>query len=290
MADALSPAPVSPGEAIGPDQAGGRMPDAAPFGALRPTLAQRAVIGFARATPLGRGQSGRLFRDVLRRLRPGPVDAGVLGGVARLRLDDNPCEWKTLLNPRYNRIERDFLLEAIRPGGTFVDVGANAGIYSLAVMAARAPDVRVLAIEPHPEARRRLGFNLAANGFCAVRVVAAAVGDHDGEIAIRTDATNLGASRIDGAGDVRVPMRRLLDLIDEAGIEAIDALKIDIEGFEDRALAPFFRDAPRALWPRRVAIENSAHLWQEDCLALMQASGYVLRAGTRSNSLLELAS
>jgi len=33
----------------------------------------------------------------------------------------------------------------------------------------------------------------------------------------------------------------------EAGVENVDALKIDVEGFEDRVVREFFRDTPFAL-------------------------------------------
>ena len=31
-------------------------------------------------------------------------------------------------------------------------------------------------------------------------------------------------------------------------------VKIDVEGFEDRILVPFFRDAPRSLWPKLLQV------------------------------------
>jgi hypothetical protein len=40
------------------------------------------------------------------------------------------------------------------------------------------------------------------------------------------------------------------------GESAVDALKIDVEGFEDRVLTGFFAEAPQALWPRAVVIEH----------------------------------
>ena len=45
-------------------------------------------------------------------------------------------------------------------------------------------------------------------------------------------------------------------IVERAGIDRIDALKTDIEGFEDRALLPFFATAPRALWPKRIYMET----------------------------------
>jgi hypothetical protein len=127
-----------------------------------PTLAQSALIALARNTPLGHYGVARLARRLLLRIGPAVIDAEAFGARARLHLEDNPCEWKALLNRRYNRAERLFLMEGVRPGGGFVDIGANVGLYTLAIAAAHGRSVRILAVEPYPVVRRRLEYNLAA--------------------------------------------------------------------------------------------------------------------------------
>jgi hypothetical protein len=112
---------------------------------------------------------------------------------------------------------------------------------------------------------------------------------------IETDGGNLGASRIvaaEGAGGaIRVPSRRLQRIVEDAAVGQIDALKIDVEGFEDRVLTGFFGEAPEWLWPRVVVIEHlSRNEWQDDCIADMRARGYAERGKTRSNTLLHRGS
>ena len=59
------------------------------------------------------------------------------------------------------------------------------------------------------------------------------------------------------------------------GCKKIDVLKVDVEGYEDRVLVPFFENAPRGLWPRFVMLEHcNHHLWKQDCLAHLRAVGY----------------
>ena len=93
-----------------------------------------------------------------------------------------------------------------------------------------------------------------------VRLVAAAAGPADGELLIETDGDNLGASHIvsgEASGKaIRVPSLRLQRILEEAGVSHVDALKIDVEGFEDRVLTGFFANAPQSLWPRAVVIEH----------------------------------
>ena len=86
---------------------------------------------------------------------------------------------------------------------------------------------------------------------------------------------------------IRVPSLRLQRILEEAGAARVDALKIDVEGFEDRVLTGFFADAPQALWPRAIVIEHlSKDEWLADCIADMRARGYVEIGRTRSNTLL----
>jgi FkbM family methyltransferase len=121
--------------------------------------------------------------------------------------------------------------------------------------------------------------------------VAAAAGASDGELLIETDGDNLGASHIvsgpSSTRAIRVPSLRLMRILAEADVSKVDALKIDIEGFEDRVLTGFFRDAPQALWPRAVVIEHlSIDEWLDDVIADMRARGFRQAGKTRSNTLL----
>ena len=108
---------------------------------------------------------------------------------------------------------------------------------------------------------------------------------------IETDGDNLGASHIvsgeASSKAIKVPSLRLQRILDEAGISRVDALKIDVEGYEDRVLTGFFREAPSSLWPRAVVIEHlSRSEWLADCIADMLARGYAETGKTRSNTLL----
>jgi hypothetical protein len=69
-------------------------------------------------------------------------------------------------------------------------------------------------------------------------------------------------------------------------IQEIDALKIDVEGVEDVVLAPFFRDAPKSLWPRLLVIEDTSNLWEVDLLSELSALGYSVAVRTKLNVLL----
>ena len=64
-------------------------------------------------------------------------------------------------------------------------------------------------------------------------------------------------------------------------------LKIDIEGFEDQALTPFFENADAALWPRAILIEIAHQaIWQNDLISLLASNGYSEIFRTAENRLL----
>ena len=235
----------------------------------------------------GRGLKRGAFRPMLSRLlnllRSGPLDVKYQGAAFRFYHQGSATERGALFNPDYNIEELRFLRAHVADGGVFVDVGANVGTYALALARDVGAAGKVIAIEPHPVTHARLAFNHAASGFTQVRLVQAAGGrrgrrapDRDRRRQSRRQPHRGG--RASGKA-IRVPSLRLQRILEEAGVAHVDALKIDVEGYEDRVLIGFFKQAPQALWPRAVVIEHlSKDEWQDDCIADMVARGYVIAA------------
>ena len=261
------------------------------FGAFAPNAAQAAIISLAQRSRLKRGAFRPMLSRLVNLLRAGPVDVQYQGASFRFYHQVSATERGALFNPDYNLEELDFLRAHTPAGGVFVDVGANVGTYAMVLARQVGADGKVIAIEPHPITHARLAFNRAASGFTQVTLVAAAAGASDGELMIETDGDNLGASHIVSGPvstkAIRVPSLRLQHILENAGVDHVDALKIDVEGYEDRVLTGFFKDAPPSLWPRAVVIEHlSRDEWLEDCIADMFARGYAATGKTRSNTLL----
>jgi FkbM family methyltransferase len=267
----------------------------APFGAFAPSAAQAVIISLVHRSRLTRGAFRPWLSRLVNLLRAGPVDVQYQGASFRFYHQASATERGALFNPSYNIEELDFLRAHVPAGGIFVDVGANVGTYALALARHIGAGGKVIAIEPHPVTHSRLAFNSAASGTTQVRLVAAAAGPDDGELLIETDGDNLGASHIvSGQASakainkaIKVPSLRLQRILEEAGVAHVDALKIDVEGFEDRVLMGFFAEAPQALWPRAIVIEHlEKDAWRDDCIAEMRARGYIETGRTRSNTLL----
>ena len=267
-------------------------PSPASFGAFAPNAAQAAIISLAHRSRLKRGAFRPWLSRLINLLRAGPVDVQYQGASFRFYHQASATERGALFNPDYNLDELDFLRANTPAGGVFVDVGANVGTYAMVLASHVGVSGKVIAIEPHPVTFARLAFNNKACGYTQTKLVEAAAGPTDGELLIETDGDNLGASRIvtgaPGSEAIKVPSLRLQRVLDESGVTKVDALKIDIEGFEDSVLTGFFNEAPPSLWPRAVVIEHlSRNEWQQDCIADMVARGYREVGKTRSNTFLQ---
>ncbi|WP_188608557.1 FkbM family methyltransferase [Chelatococcus reniformis] len=280
-------------------------PDRDTFGAFAPTPLIRAAIAVTRTLPetwLGRRVALALRQLAIRRLDGAPVDIEVLGARMRLFPYKNICEKKVLFTPQFFDAEELEILarrvEAARDrdeGFNFLDVGANVGAYSVFVAAKAGPRARILSIEPQPDVFERLVFNVRQNQWPTVKAIACAVADKSGELTLFLDPDNSGESslKILGSSDatpIRVPAKTLHQLAYEERFEHIDAAKLDVEGAEDLILEPFFRTAPRSLYPKLIILEDGSGRWQIDLPKLIEDTGYKLLVRTRLNFVFELTS
>lgn len=250
-----------------------------------------SLLGFAQNLPanwLGR-RLALLSRKLVLKKGPDIVDATVENIRFRLHMRDNVSERKYLFLPQFfDAFERAELRRRLTVQSVFVDIGANAGIYTLT---AAATGARVVSVEPNPVVLSRLQYNLAANDLAAkVTPVQKGVSDAKGTFDLVLDDTNLGGSslvamRSDRA--LKIECDLLQNILQDNGIEKIDAMKIDIEGAEDRALFPFFETAPENLFPSILIMENSAGQWQRDLPGLLQQKGYRVMQTTRMNVIWE---
>lgn len=161
-----------------------------------------------------------------------------------------------------------------------VDLGANIGI--LAVLAARtAPQSRIFCVEAFPETHERLGANIALNGLGdRVRAACCAAGGEAGTVRFDARATVPGNQRHIAdlnawkniADTIDVPVRTFDDLMDEAGFDAVDFLKIDIEGAEYDLLDRAGDDRLRRC--RAIGLEWHANRPWQDLWKRLESAGF----------------
>ncbi|SOH93245.1 methyltransferase, FkbM family [Monaibacterium marinum] len=233
-----------------------------PFGtyAISPTLERLRL----RAERAPRRWIASGIRRLIQRAQAEPYDVVVFGNQkARLHPADNRAEKRVLSGTQYWDLpERTRLAQAIAEAGDtfcFVDAGANVGMYTLSVRAdaqRAGKAVQIVAIEPDPVNAGRLRCNLAASDAVDVHHAAVALSDSEGEVSfVSGGLENRGEARI-GEGDLTLPCRPLLSVVQDAGLPRIDAMKMDIEGYEIPVLTAFFASALPQMLPRLVIMET----------------------------------
>ncbi|MFY9725469.1 MAG: FkbM family methyltransferase [Bryobacteraceae bacterium] len=214
--------------------------------ALSPTARTKTFFSFYRAWhshwPFMKGKQlpdhlSRFFTPFV------PIWVHVEPGVT-MRLD--PYDYVTqaiLVQRTWEPSTTQELLRHVPAGGTFVDVGAHVGWYTLKAAQVVGPKGHVIAVEPNRETLVKLRDNIRASGVSAVVVVApVACSDSESTLTLyATSRANTGESSLSAANASQdttiaasypVRTRRLDDIVKEAGAGRVDAIKIDVEGAE----------------------------------------------------------
>jgi FkbM family methyltransferase len=128
--------------------------------------------------------------------------------------------------------------------GTFVDVGANIGFYTLMVALKMGNRGTVVAIEPSKDNFEALQSNIRRNGCENVVALNLAAFSEDRKMVLRTPPEPWDTGKFSlvesvyygsNSGEL-VDARRLDRVLNSLGINGIDCLKMDVEGAEAHAL------------------------------------------------------
>lgn len=262
-----------------------------PFGHFAPAGISAFLLHLCHRLP-ARMPGGKSLNKFLRSpLKHGPLrqfDVTCKDLKLRLRTSGNYCELRQLFAPQYFDVEEiDWLCAELADGGCFVDIGGNIGLYSLHVGHRCGSGTRIVTVEPEPGLTERMQFNARSNGI-KVELAIRALSDYSGVGTLHLGEHQSGENTLIPDEDgITVPVTTLLGLCDDLGIQDIRALKIDIEGHEERVLTSFYDHAPRGLWPKAMVIEhtNSANRIIQ---YLERDLAYTRVGRTRRNVLLRL--
>jgi FkbM family methyltransferase len=178
----------------------------------------------------------------------------------------------------YEPITRTLLQELVRPGDTFLDLGAHLGFYSLTTGIFHS-NARIVAFEPNPKNFRVLQKNAAANGLNTLVCEPLAISDQDAKAPLYLTESDMSASlmkdfqiedtkQIDGIEVRTVSLDSYLRAHEIAGPVVI---KVDIEGHEPA----FFRGAMETITTRKPDIVIEVLYDQEAALtARLKSLGY----------------
>jgi FkbM family methyltransferase len=161
------------------------------------------------------------------------------------------CDLREMLQRQFYFVGTYFLEEdvlscwatAAKRSKVIFDVGANAGIYSLAALAVQ-PDAVIHAFEPTPEIAARLRATAKLNGLENLYVREVAVLSKDGHANLKRFSGELGNNEgmnfvsqdISDSDAERVQTVCLDQFCRDRSIDCVDLLKVDVQGHEHSAL------------------------------------------------------
>ncbi|HBY63822.1 MAG TPA: hypothetical protein DEH78_28690 [Solibacterales bacterium] len=192
----------------------------------------------------------RFLQKLAPHVRPAPLAALLSrwSGLDRRRFVDtgqgrfwiNPVSdlGTSLLSGEYEPAMRRVLEQYLRPGGTFVDLGANEGYFSVIASRLVGPEGSVVAVEPQSRLQTVIQRNLVENGCFNVQVFQCLLSGRAGtaKIALSSDM-NTGGSSLFPAARYRLPQEELRtltldDFFSKLRVGHCDLMKVDIEGAE----------------------------------------------------------
>ncbi|MFD0419829.1 FkbM family methyltransferase [Streptomyces sp. NPDC127108] len=174
----------------------------------------------------------------------------------------------------------------LRPGDTFVDVGANIGYFGVLASRLVGPTGRVVTVEASPVFHERLLRQVRLNACGNVRALNAAVSDRTQTLTfVLASSHNMGANSIvpyDGPAESKfdIEARPLPELLDDEEIATARVVKIDVEGAEGgvvRGMAPMLdRLRPDAEVTVEVTPDRMRQLGHsaEELMAIMREHGF----------------
>lgn len=137
---------------------------------------------------------------------------------------------------------RESLYKLAKPGFIVFDIGANIGETLLGLGKVAGPNGKIYGFEPSRKNYERCLENIRLNQVGNIQVTQVAVSDVCDELTLlnifenNAGGAKIGSSSVSIEGAEKVSAITLDDFVRENGIEKLDLIKIDIEGFELRAL------------------------------------------------------
>ncbi len=163
------------------------------------------------------------------------------GGFIYLNLHEHPMMVQMAMGT-YEPAKHAMIRRHLRPGMTFIDVGANRGYFTLQAAQLVGSAGRVIAVEPAPENYSYLQRSIELNGYRHTRALPIALSDHDGSASLQI----LGRStehtlaplkpQYKDLPKVTVQIQTLDSVVAEQQLKAVDMLKIDVQELEIEVL------------------------------------------------------
>jgi FkbM family methyltransferase len=189
--------------------------------------------------PLQFRGKGRLAELLVRRSK----DRSALLFGSQFYLDTSDYLQRQMYAGSFERLETRIVRKALRPGMTFVDVGANVGYYTALAAHLVGPTGTVFAFEPSDYAHPRLAKMVETSRLKSVRIIKCGLADAAGERflygAVDEEPCELHTATMvpsDNPQRALVPIETLDNVAEQLNIMHIDLMKIDVDGLEPLVL------------------------------------------------------
>jgi len=157
--------------------------------------------------------------------------------------NDCPRARDIIFHREFEPMSMTLWCKLVRNKNSAIDIGAHVGIYSLSAASAR-PDMKVLAVEPNPDAYARLLMHCEINNFSNIQLVRSGIANQVGLAKLswrKKPNGNLssGSSFVGNipkkitAENIHSPVTKLDSLIEQETINSPMIIKIDVEGAEE---------------------------------------------------------
>lgn len=156
-----------------------------------------------------------------------------------------PAEWRGLPKlifafREYYEPELSCLEELLSPGKTFVDAGANVGIYTLAASRIVGQTGHVIAFEPSIQSLPALRRNIALNHLTNVALFPVALSHVTGSAKLyhgpNPSLNSLGKETGWSEDAEKIATETLDGIVERVGLDHVDVIKVDVQGAEELVL------------------------------------------------------
>ncbi|KAA9325484.1 FkbM family methyltransferase [Adhaeribacter soli] len=184
-----------------------------------------------------------------------------------------------------------FLKKIIRPGFTCLDIGANLGYYSTFLSKLAGPKGQVLAVEPIPLFQGIWKENVKASGVDNLELLPYALGAENSVIQMGTPERNgllhHGMTKVVSSAEEKYAHFYEVDMKvpDElfAGLERLDFVKCDVEGFEFQVFSNMQKTLTRHKPLIQTELNGDAN--RDKVIGLLAKLGYQVHVLSAENKL-----
>lgn len=241
------------------------------------------------------GLVNRIFKTIYFRIKDRKTEKYIVD-VYSLKMELEPFECVDgglFFYPQlYDNEEFNFLREMLAPNDTFLDIGANIGIYTLLASSLLSEKGKVISIEADPYNYQKLLNNIKLNSFTNTIPLNIGVSDKSETLHLGiNESGNRGGNSFHFVSEksVKVACQSLLNILTDLKINSIKMMKIDIEGFEYKVLHHFLYHAGIEVYPEYILIEHLHMNRHENVINLLIENGYTALKSNKYNTFLKFS-